>query len=136
MEAIFIRNTKRSTGTVRAGEYDFAKDAGVAGAFNSGVYIPALSVIKRFYVKVITAPVGATATIAFGITGSTQALMVTNGVAAFVINTVVPGVDFNANPLMLSTTFGAASQVLMTIGTANLTAGRIAFAVEFDEFDF
>ncbi len=136
MSVIYIRNRKRSFSTVRAGEYDFAKDGGTAGAINTGIFIPALAIIKGFFVKVITAPVGVNATLSFGYTGSVQALMVTNGVAAFVINTVLQGVDLRANPFMASTTFGNATEVLMTIGTANLTAGRIAFEVEFTEYDF
>lgn len=137
MSLIFIRSRKRSFNTVRAGEYDFAKDGGAAGAISTGVYVPGLAIVHRFQAKVITAPTsGGAATLSFGISGSVQALMVTNAIAVFVINTVVPGVDLNANPLMLSTTFGAAPEILLTIGTAALTAGRIAFEVEYTEYDF
>lgn len=137
MGQIFIRSRRRSFRTVRAGEYLFANDGGATGAISTGVFVPALAIMVRFNVKTITAPTsGGAATIAFGFSGSTQALMVTTGFAAFVAGQVQNGVDLNANPFMQSTTFGNASEIIMTIGTAALTAGRFAFDIEYAEYDF
>ncbi len=111
------------------GEYNFSTDLGVQGTINLGVFIPVNAIIKKFLVKVVTAPTGTNATVSFGLASSNQALMVTNGIPAFVINTVIAGVDFDNTPLLITTT----SEVTITIATANLTAGRLLFSIAYDE---
>lgn len=112
------------------GQYSFATDGGAQGAISLGVFLPATSVIRSFSVVTRTAPVGVGATISFGFSGSVQALMVTTGITAFVIATAMIGVDLNASPLPLA----AFSEVIMTIATANLTAGIINFEIGYDEY--
>lgn len=111
------------------GQYSFAIDGGAQSTIGLGVWLPVNSVIRGMIAIVRTAPVGAGASLSFGITGSTQALLVTTGVAAFLGNTSVPGVDFDLNPLNVL----AFSEVTITISGAALTAGRIIAAVTFDE---
>lgn len=132
---LYIRSKKRSYPTKRAGQWDFANAGGAISNITLGVFIPANAVITRFYVKTLTAPVGAGGSISFGIATATQLLMVTTGIAAFVVGQVLEGIDFNANPTMASTTPGEAPQITMTISATIQTAGRLAFAIEFDEFD-
>lgn len=136
MDQVYVKNrlyTGRAT-TV-SGQYNFAQDGGAQGTITSSVFIPGVAVIERFVVKVLTAPVGAGASISFGITGNTQFLMVATGVAAFIVNTVIQGVDFNANPAMASATVGTAIPITMTITAADLTAGRLIYEVTYTEYD-
>lgn len=136
MGQIFIKNKKQSKPTVVAAEYNFLNDGGAIGTINLGLFIPAFAIINRFTVKTIVAPLGAGASISYGFLGQLQFLMVINGVAAFVINQCLTGVDFNANPAMISTTRGAAPQSLMSITGGVLTAGRLVCSIEYTEFDF
>lgn len=138
MSVIYLKNGKdgNSFTSVQGGLYDFPVDGGAVSSINTLVTIPGLAVVRWFLVKVLTAPTSAgAATISFGIAGSTQFFMTTTGIAGFVINTQVAGVDFNANPQTVSNTLGTGIPVLMTIGTAALTAGKIAFEVGYTEYD-
>ena len=131
-------NTKKQT---QAGLYDFAADpsAGAIGTIFLGVYFPAKSVITRFFVKTIIAPLsGGAATLAFNSRNTPDAtlpvtpLMVANAFGAFVLNTALSGVDFNATPANVL----SAQQVRMAIAGAPITAGKLLFVIEYQELDF
>lgn len=136
MSFLYLRNQEPGVARYSAGAglYDFAMDGGAQGSIDMGVFIPEFAVITRFNVTTLTAPVGAGASISFGISGSVQLLMVTTGIAAFVINQTLQGVDFNANPQMTGAT--ANVPILMTISGAALTAGKLKFDIEYAEYDF
>ena len=114
-----------------AAVYDFAVDGGAISSINMGIFIPNNAVVNRFFVKTNTAPTGATATISFGHAGDTDAFMVVNGIAAFVVGEDLQGVDFTANPLEMT----AFRQLQITIATAALTAGVIIACIAFTELD-
>lgn len=114
---------------VKAASYNFALDTGAIATYNTGIFIPANATISRFEVKVITAPLsGGAATIQWDL--GANPLMVPTAFGAFVINTVVPGVDFNANPVVNV----AGTQVTMGIAGAVLTAGFFIGTIEYYEY--
>lgn len=118
--------------TLLSAFYSFAIDGGAISSINMGIMIPIFSIVTRFYVRTITAAVGSTATIAFGHSADTDAFMVVTGEAMFNAGETMQGIDFGANPLLMT----AARQLQITIATAALTAGVIQAHIEFTEEDF
>ena len=112
--------------------WDFAVDAGAVSTIQLGDFIPDNSIITYFGVKTLVAPVTATGgTFAFGWTGDTDALMVVQASANFVVDEVRQGVDFNDAPV----TTTANRQIAVTIGTGAVTAGRLLAICDFRELD-
>lgn len=124
--ARLISTPKRITGL-----YSFAADGGAISTIGLGVFIPTNAIITGFYVKVNTAPVGASGTIAFGRTGSTNEYMVATDVSGFVLNEIVAGRGFHDTPVRVS----AFRELAITIATTALTAGVLVATVEFLELD-
>lgn len=106
--------------------YDFSADGGAVGAldlFTAGSDI----VIKAAHAYVKTACTsGGSATVAYGITGSTTAFV--DATAGAVANLTANAVLGAAEPPVR---LASGSKVLMTIGTAALTAGKIEFVIEY-----
>ncbi len=112
--------------------YDFAVDGGAISTIGLGVFIPNNSVITNFFVKTNTTPTSAgAATISFGWTGDTDALMIVNAMGNFVATESLQGRDFADTPVEVT----ANRQVAIDIVTAALTAGVIIATVEFVEID-
>lgn len=116
--------------------YKFSVDGGTIGAITpaANVTIPINAVITNVIVNSTTAFVGATATIAIGTTaGSSATSLVTvagGPVANYTLNGFVQGVPV---PGTASTwvKMSAAGQILVTIATANVTAGQAEIYVFF-----
>lgn len=119
--------------------------ADLGGAFGVpiplGVFIPRNYIIDRFTVAVVLAPtsVGGTATIEFGKrTGAvdiTNFFMVANAEANFVVDTVIPGIDFNANPAFVNLDPDVNAELTMTIGVEDLISGYLVLIAEMSSID-
>lgn len=115
--------------------YDFSVDGGATGAldiFTAGADV----VLTGFFAYVKTACTsGGAATVALGVTGSTSLFTSTTGgaVANLTANAVLQPLFTEAAPNTYSMPRRLASgdKVLMTIGTAALTAGKIEYVLEY-----
>lgn len=127
--------------------YDFAVDGGAQGAINlhakAGVdVVPVGAIVKRVYAKVLTACTsGGSATLAWGngddadgYSGSAVA------VGSLTANALFNGYDngaallwddTNDHPIDVNVADAADGQFIATIGTADLTAGKVVFMVEY-----
>lgn len=106
--------------------YDFAVDGGAVGAldlFTAGSDV----VLKSFHAYVKTAATsGGSATVSIGVTGAATAFVdATAGAVANLTANAVLGSAITPRRL------ASGSKVLMTIGTAALTAGKIEVVIEY-----
>jgi hypothetical protein len=127
--------------------YDFAVDGGAVGAINlhakaTKAVIPVGAVIKAVTAKVLTACTsGGAATVAYGngddADGYSGAAI---AVASLTLNSLFNGWDnaaallwddTNDHPIPVNVSTAADGQMIMTIATAALTAGKIVFMVEY-----
>jgi len=122
----------------QSGEYNFAQSGGVIGTFLMGVFLPENAIVYSFTANAIVAPnSGGAATISYGfidniaVVTNLVAYMVANAFGAFVVNVPVQGVNLFANPIKQVNP----TEVVMAIGTANLTAGRLYFDIIYTEHD-
>lgn len=119
--------------------YDFAADGGAVGALDL-FQASADVVLKDFHAIVRTAGTsGGSATVAVGVTGATSAFITaTEGAVANLTANAV----FGAKPVLTEGTpntiamplprrLASGDKVLMTIGTAALTAGKIEFVISY-----
>ena len=110
--------------------YDFAVSGGAIGAIDLTALsnnLPVGAMIKHVSFKVVTACTsGGSATIAFGNTGSATAFLSATAVASFSLNA-------GLGSALLSSVVAAGStdDLIMTIATAALTAGKIVCMVEY-----
>jgi len=119
--------------------YDFSVDAGGTGALD--IFVAGSDiVITNFYAYVkTTCTSGGSATVAVGVTGSTSAFVTTTtgAVANLTANAVLQPVVVltegtpNTAAFPLPRRLASGDKVLMTIGTAALTAGKIEFVIEY-----
>jgi hypothetical protein len=119
--------------------YDFSVDGGATGAldlFTAGSDV----VIKSFHAYVKTACTsGGSATVAVGVTGATSAFITTTtgAVASLTANAVIGAFVVltegtpNTAAFPLPRRLASGDKILMTIGTAALTAGKIEFVIEY-----
>lgn len=116
--------------------YDFAVLAGAQGALNlSDQYgniakVPSGAIITDVWAYVVTAPLSlGSATIALGLNTTTDCIGAT-GKATFSLAAIVAGTPTGslASAFVVLT---AERKVVMTIGTADLTAGKVDFYLEF-----
>lgn len=103
--------------------YSFTADGGAISTIPMGVFIPDNAIVVMGVAKVVTALVGATATIAVGWTGATGALIAALAVASWGAGEVIEGVDLSV--AMVEAT--AERQLAVTIATAALTAGLFTY---------
>lgn len=127
--------------------YDFAKDGGAQGAINlhakdNKAVLPVGAIIKAVTAKVVDAVTsGGSATVAWGngndADGYSGAAI---AVASLTDNALFNGWDnaaallwddTNDHPIPVYVDAAAAGQFIVTIGTANLTAGKMVFLVEY-----
>lgn len=117
--------------------YSFAADGGAISTIQlgrPGGAIPDNAVITYFAVKPSTTfTSGGGATVAFGWTGDTDALMVVTAFGAFVADQVILGRDFNAVPVTINNASGR--QPAITIAAAALTAGVADCIIRYVELD-
>jgi hypothetical protein len=122
--------------TIKA-RYDFAVDAGATGALNIFT-AESDCIITDFHALVKTAGTsGGSATVAVGVTGSTSAFVTTTqgavanltANAVFQANVVLTEGTPNTAAFPLPRRLASGDSVLMTIGTAALTAGVIDFVM-------
>lgn len=134
-----IKDTKKVAPTfsnameiVRA-KYDFAKDAGATGVLD--IFEAAADiVITHFSLTVKKACTsGGSATVKVGVTGSDARFANTTqgAVANLTLGAVIvpPAVEGTPNVLPLPVKLASGEKVLMTIGTAALTAGEIEYCI-------
>ena len=108
--------------------YDFAVDGGAVSTITLPLVIPDNAIITEAHVDVLTDPAsGGSATIALGLNTTTDLLAATAIASVTGILNLLPGVaDTPVAPLKLT----AERQLQMTIGTAALTAGKVAIYLE------
>lgn len=107
--------------------YDFAEDAGAAGALDLLTATNAI-VVKSFHAVVKTAATsGGSATVTVGVSGGDDdaALDATSGAVANLTANAVLGQEATV-PFYVA----AGGKVVQTIGTAALTAGKIEYVFE------
>lgn len=105
--------------------YDFSVDGGAVGALDLFTASADL-VIKYVHIYVKTACTsGGSATVAVGVTGATTAYV--DATAGAVANLSANAVMGTATPKRVA----SGNKVLLTIGTAALTAGKIEVVVEY-----
>jgi hypothetical protein len=115
--------------------YDFSVDAGAQSAldlFTAGEAI----VITGFHTTVITQCAGATATVIAGISGGDTDIFMnaTQGAVANLTagaNIIPPAVEGTPNVLPLPVYLASGGKIIQTIGTANLTAGKIKYVIKY-----
>lgn len=110
--------------------YDFAVDGGAISAINMGVFLPAGAVVQFGVAQVVTALVGATATISVGWTGSLTALTAAVAVASWSDNAVIEGVDLIVAMVKVT----AVTELVIDIATAALTAGKFYYTCQYIEY--
>jgi len=117
--------------------YDFAVDGGATGAFNIFT-AESDCIITDFHALVkTTATSGGSATVAVGVTGSTSAFVTTTqgavanltANAVFQANVVLTEGTPNTAAFPLPRRLASGESVLMTIGTAALTAGVVDYVM-------
>lgn len=107
--------------------YDFSVDGGTAGALDLFTADADL-VIHRVTAKVKTAVTsGGSATVEVGKSGDTAGLMAQTGKASLTAGVVV---DSKIGGYKLA----SGAKIIQTIGTAALTAGKIAYLIEYSKF--
>ena len=115
------------------GQYDFAKDGGLQGQIllNAGETIPLNAVIWYGVARVDDALTsGGAATISVDLTGIVGGLVAALAVASWGANAIIEGIALGT----ASQGAVAELQILMTIATADLTAGVFRYNLAY--FDF
>lgn len=120
---------------VERNTYSFAVDGGAVGAIN--LFTAASDIVITGFHAVVktTCTSGGSATVAVGVTGATSAFVTTTGgaVANLTANAVLVPVltEGTPNTMALPRRLASGSSVLMTIGTAALTAGQIEYVLTY-----
>lgn len=110
-------------------EYDFAKHGGAIGAITiDPKLLPKDAIVTSGVIHGKIACVGATATLAFHLVGAADVLAAT-AVASFSANALIDVVPVGTAATMIRCT--AATQLILTVAVAALTAGKIAVALEY-----
>lgn len=112
-------------------EYDFAKDGGATGALTLCKFPEAMVLVDNYF-KVDTAfTSGGSATLIWGTSGTTNACMTTTegAVANLTVGAVIKG-DSAGKQIKIA----AADTMVMTIGTAAMTAGKGRFVMVLQKF--
>lgn len=108
-------------------KYVFADDGGAQGLITpkQNVLIPDNAIILGTYLNPTIAPVGASATLAFGTSAgsSASALKAATAITSFTLDALVAGVPVMTAASAVKMT--AAGYLTMTIATTDLTAGAV-----------
>lgn len=116
---------------VAKGVYDFSVSGGAVGTFNllpETDLIPANAIVTRALIDVVTAPTsGGSATVAVKVKNAND-IKTATAIASYTVGLMdgVP-VDTAATSIKLT----AASNIVMTVATAALTAGKIVVFLEY-----
>lgn len=109
-------------------EYDFAKDGGAAAALDL-MQVKEKCVLVDAWVEILTAfTSGGSATLIVGKTGDTDAIVPSTAVASLTANQVL------TDAAAVKKFMAADDKILMTIGTAAMTAGRMRVCVLLKKF--
>jgi len=115
--------------------YDFSKDGGATGALDIFTAAADIVITHAHYSVATACTSGGSATVIYGVTGTTNLFGNTTqgAVASLTAGAVVvpPAVEGTPNTLALPVELASGSKVLMTIGTAALTAGKIMFVIKY-----
>lgn len=126
--------------------YDFAVDGGATvsvknlSAKSGKSPIPVGAVVNHVFGRVLTAPVGTNAEIKLGNTADDDAYMASTAITSFAVNTVVNSQELkgaqiwdDSNDCVKNVLITAANDgdVVLSIATADLTAGKILFGIEY-----
>jgi hypothetical protein len=115
--------------------YDFAVDGGAISTITPSISdtIPANAIVYGGLLNSVTAPVGASATIAVGTSAgsSSSSILAATAITAMTVDAVIEllGVNSQAATHKPSFKMTAAGQITLTIATTALTAGRIEVMV-------
>lgn len=113
--------------------YDFAKDAGAQGALTIMTAGSALVLLNAWVTVKTAVTSGGSATVIWGTNGDTDKFLTTTGGAKANLTAAVslfpPAIEGTPNVLSIPWQMVAADTLVMTIGTADLTAGVLEFAV-------
>lgn len=113
-------------------EYDFANDGGTAQAYDLGIF-KQKCVIKGAYAHVVTACTsGGSATVKIGTTDDDDGILDTTSGA--VANLIADAVLFETNGAS-GLFVDANDEIILTVGTAALTAGKIHVHLDVDLLD-
>ena len=113
-------------------EYDFAKDGGAIGVITMrGSGLPAGAIITNGMIHVVTAVTSGAATeVEIGLGAVDDSIRATTLKAAMTLNALLDVVPAGtAATAIRNTTAGA--HLIMTIGAATITAGKIVVALEY-----
>jgi hypothetical protein len=121
-----------SSRKTQSGLFD-ATSGAVVGNYNTGIFIPANSIIHSFTVKTLTTCVtggGGFSTIEFfqGVGGHHLFTQIRCG--GLIAGQSLAGVDFNANPENVQLGF----EIILAITLDDLTTGKIVFEIDYTEF--
>lgn len=109
-------------------EYDFAKDGGATGALDLLTATSAMVVVAAWLTVKTTCTSGGSATVKVGVTGDDDRFVnTTQGAVANLtaLATIIPpALEGTPNVIATPVALAAGEKVLMTIGTAALTAGK------------
>jgi hypothetical protein len=114
-------------------QYDFSKQGGVVGTISlkgpdgANCALPTKAIVNDVLIDVLTAPTGATATIAVGTGQATNDIKAATAVASF--TGLMDGVPVGSAATSIKLT--ADRTPTMTIATANLTAGKFNVFIEY-----
>lgn len=113
--------------------YDFAVDGGAATFYDILTASQRMVIVSAHATVKTTCTSGGSATVIWGVTGNTNRFMnTTQGAVASLTagSTIVPvAVEGTPNVLPTPCVLPSGDKVLMTIGTAALTAGKIEFVI-------
>ncbi len=128
-KAVTVGNPFSNAREVARVTYDFATDAGAVGALDLMTADGDIVVVGAYAVVKTTCTSGGSATVIWGITGDTNRFM--DATAGAVANLTENAVIAPAAADLPAIKVASGDNVLMTIGTAALTAGKIDFVVEY-----
>jgi len=100
--------------------YDFSKDGGAQGTVTLGEVESDVVIVNARTIVQTQATSGGSATVIVGRTGDTDSILTSTAVASLTANAVIDGASTAKNARIAKD-----QEILLTIGTADLTAGKI-----------
>jgi hypothetical protein len=123
-----------STETVRV-TYDFAVDAGAQAALDLITAGEAMVIVSAYAIVKTTCTSSGSATVIWGTNSTTNRFMNTTqgAVASLTAGSVILplAVEGTPNTLPVPVALAATGKLLMTVATADLSAGKIEFVIEY-----
>lgn len=130
-----IGNTFGNAVEYKRVRYDFARDGGALGVYDVFTVSDKVKIVDFHSVVKTACTSGGSATVKVGVTGNDNRFMNTTqgAVASLTLNAAIlpPVVEGAPNVLAVPVVASAGDKVLLTIGTAALTAGSIEMTIGF-----